>query len=298
MPKPSLSLFGFMDEPQALAYLQKWAILPEQDRAPDGMRRIWREAKMKLGKPFAKPGKPEIQPLQPRYHPYLDEVTKNPLFDLTIRGFERWGVMLVEINPLLTFQFHISTDETDKFSAMISRNPTVEEMLTVCLPRDITYPDYEAILTANGVTIRAQNLGLGHLEHGWFQKFPDGRLLIAGVAFGASPLLQVVRINGRCFLRNGFHRAYALAKKGATHIPCLFLETNNFGLVGAVGAGATFDIGQLIAPVPPTAGYLTQDRAYPLSLKHFKRIINVLWNQYEVEVDEETMPLPDNPVEP
>jgi len=262
------------------------------------MRRIWRKAATKLGKPFAKPGKPEIQPLQPKHYPYLDEVTKNPVFELTIRSFERWGVMLVEINPLLAYQFHISTDETDKFSATISQNPTVEEMLTVCLPRDITYPDYEAILTANGVTIRAQNLGLGYLEHGRFQKFPDGRLLIAGVAFGASPLLQVVHINRRCYLRNGFHRAYALAKKGATHIPCLFLETNNFNLVGAVGAGATFDIGQLTAPVPPTVGYLTQDRAYPLSLKHFKKIINVLWNQYEVEVDEGTMPLPDNPVEP
>ena len=147
------------------------------------------------------------------------------------------------------------------------------------------------------MTIRAQNLGLGYLEHGRFQKFPDGRLLTAGITFGVSPLLQVVRVNGRCYLRNGFHRAYTLAKKGATYIPCLFLETNNFSLVGAVGAGATFDIEQLTAPVPPTVGYLTEDRAYPLSLKHFKRIINVLWNQYEVEVDEESMPLADNLVE-
>ncbi len=298
MPKPSLSLLGFMEEPQAMTYLQKWAILPVEDRQPEGMRRIWREAKIKLGKPFPRPGKPETQPIQQKHHPYLDEVTKNPLFELTIRGFQRWGFMLVEINPLLAFQFHISIDETDKFGSMINQNPSVEEMLAMCLPRDITYPDYEAILTANGVTIRAQNLGLGHLEHGRFQKFPDGRLLIAGVAFGASPFLQVVRFNGRCYLRNGFHRVYALMKKGATHIPCLFLETNNSGLVGAVGAGATFDIGQLTAPMPPTVGYLTQDRAYPLNLKHFKRIINVLWNQYEVEVDEESIPLPDNPVEP
>lgn len=36
MPRPVLSLLGFMDKQQATTYLQKWVILPEPDRLPLG----------------------------------------------------------------------------------------------------------------------------------------------------------------------------------------------------------------------------------------------------------------------
>jgi hypothetical protein len=171
-------------------------------------------------------------------------------------------------------------------------------MLSLCLPLEVTYPDYQVILTQNGVTIRAQDLNITVPEYGVFQKFPDGQLRIAGMVIGSSPFLQVVQINGRCYLRNGFHRAYALAKKGVTHMPCLFLETNNFAQVGVIGAGATFDKNLLESSAPPTVGYFTHDRAYPLSIKHLKRVINVLWNQYEIEADEGHSESTDNQVVP
>ncbi len=141
MPRPGLSLLGFMDEQLAMAYLQKWSLLSEQDRTPEGMRRIWKEAKAKVGKPLPRPGKPQIQPLLQKYHPYLEEVMKNPAFQLTIRDFQKFGFMMVEIDPLLAFQFHILTDEADKFGQTINQNPTMEDMLALCLPRGVTYPD-------------------------------------------------------------------------------------------------------------------------------------------------------------
>jgi len=49
-----------MNEQEAMAYLQKWSVLPEQDRSPEGMQRIWKEAKAKVGKPLPRPGKPTI----------------------------------------------------------------------------------------------------------------------------------------------------------------------------------------------------------------------------------------------
>jgi len=298
MPRPGLSLLGFMDQQQATAYLQKWAILPEQDRSPQGMSRIWKVARSQLGKPFSRPGKPQIQPLADKHFPYLEEVTKNPLFQLIIRPYQRYGFMLVEIDALLAFQFHILTDKSSQFGTTINQSPSVEEMLEICLPRNFTYPDYQTLLTTNGVTIRAQDLNLMVLEHGKLQKFPEGQLLIAGAVFGSSPFVQVIQANGRCYLNNGFHRSYALAKAGATHIPCLLLQTNNFAQIGAIGAGATFDKSILESAVPPTVSYYTHNRAYQLNLKHFKRIINVLWNQYEIEVDEGTIPSLDNQMEP
>lgn len=298
MPRTGLSLLGFMDEQQAMSYLQKWSVLPEQDRSPEGMKAIWKLAKAQLGKPFPRPGKPQIQPLSQKYQPYLEEVMKNPAFQLTIRGFQRFGFMLVEIDALLAFQFHILTDESDKFSQTIGQNPTVDEMLSLCLPQEITYPEYQVILSQNGITIRAQDLSLTVPEYGVFQKFPDGQLRVAGTVIGSSPFLQVAQINGRCYLRNGYHRAYTLAKKRATHMPCLFLETNDFAQVGVLGAGATFDRNLLESVVPPTVGYITRDRAHQLNFKHFKRIINVLWNQYEIEVDEAHSESPDNQAEP
>jgi len=107
------------------------------------------------------------------------------------------------------------------------------------------------------------------------------QMRLAGAVVGEnSPLVHVIHCNGRYYLSNGYHRAYGLSKAGATHMPCIVIHTDDYGRVGAVGGGGTFDRALLESPSPPTIAYFKYDRAYPVSLRTRTRFIQVTWSTY------------------
>lgn len=97
--------------------------------------------------------------------------------------------------------------------------------------------------------------------------------------------MHVIRVDGRCYLRNGFHRVRGLLKAGATHIPCVLLEGTDFAQVGAVGGGATFERACLESKNPPTCGHFTDERAYAVTLRQMSRLIHITWSMYECPDD-------------
>jgi hypothetical protein len=112
---------------------------------------------------------------------------------------------------------------------------------------------------------------------------PDQAMQMAGALFGAnSPLTQVVRFRERCYLKNGYHRAYLLLGEGVSHMPCLLLHASEYALVGAQGGNATFDRELLESDDPPTCGHLTDERSYRVRLKPMRRVISVTWAEHTV----------------
>jgi len=125
------------------------------------------------------------------------------------------------------------------------------------------------------------------MQVGVFGVEPNRKLQIAGVALApSSNLVQVVRFNGRCYLKNGFHRCSTLMWAGATHAPCLFLEGDDYGQVGAPGLPATFSREMLESANPPTLGHFTEARAQPVSLRSGTRVISVSWSEWFVPDEE------------
>jgi len=164
---------------------------------------------------------------------------------------------------------------------VVNRFPVPEE-LRVCLPHDVEAIPFQVHQQANSVAFVAKSANLRLFGAGLFGSNPLNQS-VAGILFGASsPLIQVARFDGRCYLRNGFHRSFGLRKAGATHVPCLLLESNDYAQIGARGGGATFERTILESDNPPTCGHLAQDRAHPVRLKRVTKMIQVTWSDYSI----------------
>lgn len=61
MPDPGLSLLGFLDEPNAIAYLQQICITSES--SPETLSDVWKDARQRLGKAVDRAGRPHVQDL-------------------------------------------------------------------------------------------------------------------------------------------------------------------------------------------------------------------------------------------
>ena len=278
MPVSGLSLLGFMDHSAAKNYLATSCIVA--DDSPQELSRLWNEAKNLKGLPIAGAGQPEIQDMPLCFQAYLQGLTANPRFALTVQNSIP-QFKLVEIDPLLAYQFHIEVGKADSLGALAGDAPQVADMLPICLPHSFENIACNVSVQPNGMLIRTRSFNLRVFNAGKIGADVAQQFSLAGIAFGpTSPLIQVIRFEGRCYLRNGLHRAYAFRKARASHMPCLLLDVSDFGQVGAVGGGATFERPLLESTDPPTCGHFTQGRAYLLSLRRLMRIINVTWSEH------------------
>jgi hypothetical protein len=283
MGTPGVALVGFMTEPFAVSYLAQRCV--PADPAPLALSACWQQARAQRGGPTPSAGRPEILPLPPRHAGYLAEVATLPRFAETFAP-GGWDFRLVEIDPLIATQFEIELPRASALCAGLRGIPTEDELLRICLPTRLetipfeTHPHHKALL------IRARSVNLEVHASGMVAQDPSRGLYLAGVAFGPSlPLVQVGRFQGRCYLIDGYHRAFALRQVGVTHLPCVFVEATDYGRLGARGGYESFERDLLESADPPTCAHLTPGRAYPVVLHELRRIIHVTWSQYILPVD-------------
>ncbi|MCC7363648.1 MAG: hypothetical protein IT303_04690 [Dehalococcoidia bacterium] len=156
----------------------------------------------------------------------------------------------------------------------------MDDLLRVCLPmgRDTYTP--QSLVHANGVTVRSDSLNLRVVRRGLFELENMEYYQLGGLLMGMTcPLLHVARYQGRMYLRNGYHRAYALQAAGVTHAPCLIIDTDLFENTGAQGAPETFTRDLLESENPPTCAHYSSERAFPVSLRRLSKVISVAWTE-------------------
>ncbi len=289
MPVDGLSLVGFMDEPEALQYFRSQCAV--QQYSDDQLSQQWRSARQRLGQPMDEAGVPDIQDIPPEYQKYLDDVKQSPRYEDTVRDFHDHKFKLIQIDRLLAFQFHVGSQRSIDLCQGVSQNPPMDVLLKKCLPLDIEavpsvgtyFPDAQRPVS---ILIRSHSLNFRVQHRGMLGGVPDKALNIAGVTIGiSSPLVQVVRYDGRCYLRNGFHRVCGLRRARATHVPCVFLDATNVAQIGIPGVGASFQYSRLVEPNPPTCGHLIPSRAHAVKLRQASRYINVSWSEYDLMDD-------------
>jgi hypothetical protein len=264
-----------MDLPQAIAYFRGNCTCDAESDEHLGVR--LKAARKRLGVDTPRPGKPELRDIPAKYAEHLAKVANHPRFpELLNQTTGTFAFKLVQIAPLLAFQFHVlvrndeagSIDPTD-FGALLERS----------LPTQIESIEPEAIPIENhGVLLRSDNLNFRKLAWGKLMTDPNGLLGVGAVVGPSSPLTQVVRFGGRCFLTNGYHRASQLLASGQTHIPALVVDAAQPDRIG-LSAG-TFSMAQLSGFGPPTCAHLHPDRAYEVELKKFVRYVKVTWSEF------------------
>ncbi len=275
MSIPGLSLVGFMELPQAIAYFRGNCTCDGESDEELLVR--WKAAKKQLGPDTARPGRPELRDIPAKYADHLAAVANHPRFHEVLNQTSgSYAFKLVQIAPLLAYQFHvwIGKDRAD------TADPTdLGALLERCLPTKIEPIEPEAIPIENhGVLLRSGDLNFRKLAWGKLMTDPNGLIGVGAVVGPSSPLAQVVRFGGRCFLSNGYHRASQLLASGQSHIPALVVDAIQPDRIGL--SGGTFSLEKLSGFGPPTCAHLHPDRAYPVELRKFVRYVKVTWAEF------------------
>lgn len=187
--------------------------------------------------------------------------------------------VMIEIEPLLAFQFHVDRARSDHHNGGAKTAPTLDELLKICLPMEQASEAMQIQNGPNSIMLTSRSLNLRTLARG----FIGGAFL--GVQVGVSlPFVHVVRHHGRYYLHNGFHRTVGLRARGATHVPCVLRDVADHAAVGLNHPG-TFGPELMESANPPRLGHYTQGRATEVMLKAFHRTVHVSWCEYAVTHD-------------
>ncbi len=132
MPTNGLSLVGFItDQQQALTHLRTGCVPGTKTDAQ--LIAEWHTAQANLGHPVPNAGKPSMRPIPASHHGYIQQLMQSPgvAQDPSLQGVT---CEQVEIEPLLAYQVYVDTDRSTRQCTHLSRPPTIDELLNLCLP--------------------------------------------------------------------------------------------------------------------------------------------------------------------
>lgn len=273
MPTPGLSLVGFLDRQPAIELLRNSCVV--QDTSDHALEAEWQAAKDRLGPPMDRAGYPEILPIPSAGQAHMSQLLKQPwVIAQMSNGLSGAQFQMVELDPLLAFQYSVDLARSDHHNGDCDKKPTTQQLFEMCLPAHfiaegvrVNRGESSVLITSDGLNFRVNAQGL--------HQTPVGDYVGVQVAMSL-PLLHVVRLNGRCYLHNGFHRAVGLSRRGVTHAPCVFRDVQT-AASAAITPPYTFGLDALESANPPTVGHFAQGRAYDVTLKVFTRTIHVSW---------------------
>jgi hypothetical protein len=276
MPSPGLSLVGFLNREQGIAYLQNMCVFA--DANPNALETFWQAANQKLGPRFERAGHPEILAIPAEGQAHLNTLIGQPWVKSALQTHLAGAVFqYVELEPLLAYQMHVDMVRSDHHNGGANGCLSTEEIFLKCLPLEKAYEGVKTYPTPNSLLITSEGFNFYTAAQGVIDT-GDGHFL--GMQVGALiPLLHVVRFNGRCYLHNGFHRAVGLAKRGITHAPCVFRDVAIADVAG-IRPPSTFGLDLLESENPPTIAHYSQGRACEVSLKVWNKALHVTWNEY------------------
>lgn len=167
MPSAGLSLLGFLEQQQALSQL-KSACIP-RDGSDEALIAEWQDARARRGAPFLNTGMPDIQPIPEPDHDYIERLINEPWAAPAFSGPLRdASFALVEIDPLIAFQFTVDRDRAAYHCGHLGSPPMPAELLPICLPRSPATEDYAAFPGPSSLMIRARSLNLRIAAQGLF----------------------------------------------------------------------------------------------------------------------------------
>jgi hypothetical protein len=217
-----------------------------------------------------------IEPLPPSLADH-EERFLSPLLEESRRRL-RLGV--VDLWSLLSFQKTVSTYEVEKRVEHIALDDW-QALADVCLPpegyaeglqgtfdgngRGLTFSSFNPNLRASTV----QRLDRPLMRGGGREEF-----IGFSVTFGSN-FLVVAEYKGRGFLQDGYHRTYALLKRGFRYVPCAFHKAESFSdVVAREGSGIAQE--HLLGPRPPfVADFQSDDVSVEGLQETYRKVVRI-----------------------
>jgi len=171
-------------------------------------------------------------------HPKLIEISNNPLFKNTFLN-SPIEFKLVDVDRLIAPQRHVSLDYVQQLESIIPDNPSLDDLIDICIsPIQNVFPAKTLQQAQNMCVFSSPSNDFRFLGGFVKNELTDDDLkycleggnpvsaIILFVGYGGGSV-NVYQVNNRLVLNNGFHRVFALRKKGITKIPVVIQKIGN-----------------------------------------------------------------------
>jgi hypothetical protein len=203
---------------------------------------------------------------------YVGELRADPTNSMFAEG---WDVASVDLSRVCAFQPMVAMERALERLEGIEGND-LEGIASVCLPKGAQIQlSVRADAARNVIALPAPDPNV-RVGRPFFGSVPGRAGPVAGFELALpNSVLQVARYRGRYFLRDGYHRAFALLSRGVTWVPAFVRDLDNFELL------VPFPVGMLpqdryLGERPPTlADYLDEEVAADVLVEAPTRIITV-----------------------
>ena len=234
-----LYLYAAMSQPNVLSLVRSYCIQEEIVDLPNILT-SWQQARTALDTIVQQePGIPnnvntyDIGPNQKINDLQNDALFKNTFSNTPIE------FKMVDIDTLVAVQRNVYLNYVNEIENKIPASPSIDDLIDVCLPikpnpaePKVTQINQNSwIFSSPSPDFRflggylKEQLTDDDLRYTQVSGFPV-KVISLFVGYGGSPI-NVYQANNRLVLNNGFHRVYALRKKGITRIPVVIQKVAN-----------------------------------------------------------------------
>ncbi len=271
-----ISLLGFFQEAEAIQYIHSQGVKQiTLDEEWLGRIRISRAEADKIS------GRLELQPEVKNLEGYDDRIAKikgDPTFQEHMMGMQSASFALVELKSIHCFQTHLNKEYVETLMKTAPESDEFEKTVKFCLPTKDEKSQQEVLTafnpTTNTFSAIVENLDFRIIGNVQGEDNNTGRKF-AGFAYGFGlPQISVVKYKGMILLKNGYHRAFSLFKKGHKFLPCLFLDTNQYQFTGGNLPGF-FNMDLVMSNKSPVLSDFNSDIVLIVPRRRQKLVLNV-----------------------
>ncbi len=145
---------------------------------------------------------------------------------------------MVELGGIHCIQRNLNNNYVESLMAKCPSFQESDNTVRFCLPLDDELQESDVKIEGippDTIVLSSENTNLRILGIAKF-KHEETRYPGVGFVYGfGSPLISVIEYKNMYFIKNGYHRAYALLKKGHKFLPCLLGSTDNLNDVVSKG---------------------------------------------------------------
>ncbi len=272
-----LALLGFEEEQGALQYIQGGGVKLEQNN--DSWLSKIKAANARVAKIIGRNKViPEVRELGSAFQDRINKLQNEATFKEHIIGMKSARFAFVELDKIHCFQKHLNTEYVNSLIQKAPEPDDVEGTVKFCLPTRDEMQKTEVLSmfnpTNNTFSLLTENLDfriLGNLSG----EDPLTKRTFTGFIYGFGlPQMLVVEYNGTFLLRNGYHRAFTLYKKGHKFLPCILLSTDSFEKTGAQMPGF-FSIDLLRSEKSPVLSDFDSEAAILVPRRRHKAMVTI-----------------------
>jgi hypothetical protein len=266
-----LPLIGYMDEQSARDFLTEDCVPTKPPEEVNALIKACRAAALRKEVPDLEAKTMEIPA---EADGLLSEIKRDERLPTTVEMW-KWSFREVQIDKLVCIQRYVDIPYADEVSGRLDLG-TVEGRIKFCLTDEFRSVRSEifAVPKDHLFAIKGEGNDMRVVRSGATLDAKTGDRTVSFTVGWGNPFVQVAKLRGRYILKNGYHRAFALRKRGLEYLPCILLEIDAYGDLECKGPPTYFSEKSIMGAHPPLfASFFDPEIAPPMKMNSFANVV-------------------------